>query len=163
MEKTIYLAGGCFWGMQAFFKQLAGVNKTEVGYANGNCINPSYELVCSDTSGFAETLCVVYENKTISLEKLLAWFFSVIDPCSINHQGEDSGSQYRSGVYFIDKEDEDIIRNYISSISTQYDKPIMTEVLPLENFYPAEEYHQDYLIKNPSGYCHINMKLLNQD
>ena len=159
-EREIYLAGGCFWGMQAFFDQLDGILSSAVGYANGNKQDPTYEEVCSQTTGFAETLRLVYDGEKISLDKLLEYFFMVIDPCSLNKQGEDKGDQYRSGIYYTDPTDKAIIEAHIAKIAPAYELPIVTEVMTLINFYPAEEYHQNYLIKNPQGYCHIDLNLL---
>jgi len=159
-EREIYLAGGCFWGMQAFYDQLDGVLSSVVGYANGNTNDPSYEEVCTQTTGFAETLKVVYDDEMIRLEKLLDYFFMVVDPCSLNKQGEDTGDQYRSGIYYTDFSDRQTVMDYIDGIRVNYDRPIVTEVKVLDNFYPAEEYHQKYLEKNPQGYCHIDLNLL---
>ncbi len=158
--KEIYLAGGCFWGMQAFFKQLNGVLETAVGYANGNLENPSYQQVCSDTTGFAETLYIKYDKELLCLNILLDYFFHVIDPTSLNKQGEDEGSQYRSGIYYSDPEDYVAIAAYLDDVKHHYEKEIVTEVKPILNFYLAEEYHQDYLDKNPQGYCHIDLSIL---
>ncbi|MDO4270992.1 MAG: peptide-methionine (R)-S-oxide reductase MsrB [Eubacteriales bacterium] len=154
---TIYLAGGCFWGMEAYMKELPGVYDTEVGYANGNTENPTYEDVCFKNTGHAETVKVVYDTARISTEQLLEGFFAVVDPTSVNQQGNDRGSQYRSGIYYEDEGDKDISEKAAAMQQPKYDAPVVTEVLPLNNFYPAEEYHQDYLDKNPGGYCHIDL------
>ncbi len=153
--KTIYLAGGCFWGIEEFFSRLDNILNTEVGYANGNTENPSYEEVCKDNTGFAETVKVEYDENKISLEFLLEKFFSVIDPTSLNQQAGDVGSQYRTGIYYIDVDDMKKILLFREKQAKLYQKPIVTEVLPLGNYYKAEEYHQKYLKKNPGGYCHI--------
>ena len=158
--KTIYLAGGCFWGVEAYYSRLKGVINTEVGYANGNKANPTYQEVKSHVANHAETLKLDYDESVISLEKILEHFLRFVDPYSIDKQGEDSGHQYRSGVYYINKEDEKVIRDYFDS-NLEIDYQI--EILPLENFYSAEEYHQDYLEKNPSGYCHVNLNLIRKD
>ena len=152
--KTIYLAGGCFWGMQRFFDQFKGVAETEVGYANGPSADPSYEEVCHD-SGHAETLRIDYDPEKISLEQLLDRYFMVIDPTSVNQQGEDRGIQYRTGIYYIDRADLPVIRERCAAEQKKHAAPLAVEILPLENFYSAEEYHQKYLVKNPGGYCHI--------
>ena len=158
--KTIYLAGGCFWGMQKFFDQFPGVERTEVGYANGPTENPSYQEVCHD-SGHAETLRIDYDPRTIDLTKLLDFFFMVIDPVSVNRQGEDQGIQYRTGIYYVDEGDLGTVRARFDAEQKKYDKPLAVEVKPLENFYSAEEYHQKYLEKNPDGYCHIPKSYFN--
>lgn len=155
---TIYLAGGCFWGLEAYMKKLPGVYETEVGYANGTVENPSYEQVCSNNTGYAETVRVIYDPDTISTEQLLDGYFRVVDPTSVNKQGSDRGSQYRSGIYYTQEKDRTAAQAAAAKQQKNYAAPIVTEILPLENFYPAENYHQDYLDKNPGGYCHINLK-----
>jgi len=154
---TIYLAGGCFWGIEAYMKELPGVYDTDVGYANGNTENPTYEQVCYNNTGHAETVKVVYDPMRISTEQLLDGFFKVVDPTSVNKQGNDRGSQYRSGIYYVDEADKDIAEAAVEKQKEKYKAPIATEILPLSNFYMAEDYHQDYLDKNPGGYCHINL------
>lgn len=157
--KEIYFAGGCFWGTEHFMRQVRGVTATDVGYANGNIDNPDYHIVCGGKSGFAETVKVEYDADVVSLKILLDLFFETIDPTSLNKQGNDKGSQYRTGVYYKDKSDETVIRSALSALSLKYSKPIVVECLPLKNFYKAENYHQDYLEKNPNGYCHIPKSL----
>ena len=154
---TIYLAGGCFWGIEAYMKKLPGVRDTDVGYANGNTENPTYEQVCYDNTGHAETVKVVYDPALISTEQLLDGFFKVVDPTSINRQGNDRGSQYRSGIYYVDEADKAIAESAAARQKEKYKDPVVTEILPLNQFYLAEDYHQDYLDKNPGGYCHINL------
>lgn len=154
---TIYLAGGCFWGIEAYMKKLPGVRDTDVGYANGNTENPTYEQVCYDNTGHAETVKVVYDPALISTEQLLDGFFKVVDPTSINRQGNDRGSQYRSGIYYVDEADKAIAESAAARQEEKYKDPVVTEILPLNQFYLAEDYHQDYLDKNPGGYCHINL------
>ena len=154
MLKTIYLAGGCFWGCQKYFDLIPGVAETEVGYANGPTENPTYETVCRE-SGHAETVRVAYDPDALPLRALLDAYFKVIDPVSVNRQGHDEGIQYRTGIYFTDEADLPIIREALSGLSKNYAQPLAVECLPLQNFYPAEEYHQKYLEKNPGGYCHI--------
>lgn len=161
MEKQseIYLAGGCFWGTEHFLKQIRGVESTEAGYANGNTKNPTYEEVCHNNTGFAETVKVVYNPQEVSLGLILDLYFKTIDPTSINRQGNDRGSQYRTGIYYTNPADLPVIRNAISALEKNYVKPIVVEVEPLKNFYKAEGYHQDYLDKHPGGYCHISPQL----
>lgn len=155
MKKTIYLAGGCFWGVQKYFDQFQGVLETTVGYANGHTQHPTYQDVKSQESGHSETVKIDYDTEKINLEKLLDYFYLVIDPTSLNKQGEDEGASYRTGIYYIDDSDLDIIQKVTSKVQESYDKPLAVEILPLDNFYDAEEYHQKYLNKNPTGYCHI--------
>lgn len=159
MTKTIYLAGGCFWGTEHYLKMVNGVMNTEVGFANGHTENPSYKDVCTDRTGFAETVKVVYDQNVLPLSKLLDIFFKAIDPTSLNQQGHDTGTQYRTGIYYVDNEDETVINEAVGNLAKLYTKPIVLEVNPLQNFYNAEDYHQDYLDKNPSGYCHLNRDL----
>ena len=152
--KSIYLAGGCFWGLQKFFDQFAGVAYTEVGYANGPNEAPSYQEVCA-SSGHAETVRVVYDEKKLSLPKLLEYYFMVIDPLSVNRQGNDAGIQYRTGIYYTDAGQLEEIQPVFAQEQKKAGAPLAVELKPLENFFPAEEYHQKYLDKNPGGYCHI--------
>ena len=155
--KDIYFAGGCFWGVEEYFSRINGVIDTEVGYANSKVENPSYELVCSGMTDSAETVKIIFDENIISLENLLEELFLVIDPTLLNRQGNDIGSQYRTGIYYNNDEDFKLINSYIDKIRHNYDNDILTEVLKIKNFYPAEEYHQDYLKKNPNGYCHIKL------
>lgn len=155
--KEIVLAGGCFWGVEEFMSRIDGVVDTKVGYANGTVAHPSYEDVCTGTTGHAEACYVKYDESKISLKELLDKFWSVIDPTLLNRQGEDVGSQYRTGIYYIDDEDLEIIEESLKREQAKYDKPIVTEIEPLTCFYYAEEYHQRYLKKNPDGYCHIKL------
>ena len=146
-EHTIYLGGGCFWGLQGYIKKIEGVLSTEVGYANGPTENPSYEDVCHN-SGHVEALKVTYDADTLSLDHLIQYFLRAIDPFSINKQGGDVGIQYRTGIYYTDKADKAIIESTLARAQAFEGKPFAIEVLPLENYYSAEEYHQDYLDKN---------------
>ncbi|MFJ1474118.1 peptide-methionine (R)-S-oxide reductase MsrB [Capnocytophaga cynodegmi] len=157
--KEIYFAGGCFWGTEHFFKQIRGVVATQVGYANGNTQKPSYEEVYTDKTGFTETVKVVYDPKQVDLQLLLDLFYETIDPTSLNKQGNDIGTRYRTGIYTIDDSDREMISKSLNELASKYNQPIVVENLPLKNFYDAEEYHQNYLDKNPGGYCHINPKL----
>lgn len=160
MLNTIYLAGGCFWGVEAYFKSLKGVVDTIVGYANGNTINPKYEDLKTHIATHAETVRIIYDDETISLTKLLEHFLRFVDPYSVDRQGHDIGHQYRSGVYYIDESDKTIIKEYFdSNLNSNY----KISIEKLENFYDAEEYHQDYLDKNPNGYCHVDLKLIKED
>lgn len=153
--KTIYLAGGCFWGTEKYLSSLKGVAATEVGYANGRTENPSYEDVCYKNTGHAETVKVEYDPSILPLKDLLILFYEVIDPTSVNRQGNDVGTQYRTGIYYIDETDLPIIKESLKELKKEYPVPLAIEVEPLDNYYPAEEYHQKYLDKNPGGYCHI--------
>ena len=155
MQKEIYLAGGCFWGVEKYVSLLPGVVDTQVGYANGRTRHPTYEQVCRENTGHAETVRVVYDTDATTLSDLLDRFYEVIDPTLRDRQGHDTGTQYRTGVYYTDPGDLEVIRQSIARLQRQYDRPVVTQVLPLENYDPAEEYHQDYLDKNPGGYCHI--------
>lgn len=156
--KTIVLAGGCFWGLQKFFDQFPGIISTEVGYANGNCDNPDYRSVCNG-SGHAEAIRIQYED-SISTAQILAAFFSAIDPFSVNRQGNDIGINYRTGIYTCDPKEAEIARIMLKEIEQQAGRKTAVEVLPLQDFWTAEEYHQKYLDKNPSGYCHLPRTLL---
>lgn len=155
MTKEIYFAGGCFWGTEHLIKQICGVVSTEVGYANGTTQNPTYEEVYTDTTGYVETVRIEYNPEEVSLKLLLEIFFRSIDPTSLNRQGGDIGTRYRTGVYYTDTEDLATIEQMFLLIKEDYDEDIVVELEPLHSFYPAEEYHQDYLDKNPTGYCHI--------
>lgn len=157
--KTIYLAGGCYWGVEHYVKMIKGVVATEVGFANGNVENPTYEQVCSHETGFAETVRVDYDADILDLEVLLMLFYKIIDPTSLNKQGEDVGNQYRTGVYYVDGQDGDVIKRSLSLLAMEYATPIVVEVEPLHNFYAAHDAHQDYLTKNPNGYCHVSSDL----
>ena len=153
--KHIYLAGGCFWGTEHFFKQIQGVVETEVGFANGQTVHPTYEQVYTDQTGYAETVHVVYDAEVVSLAFLLRMFFVAIDPTSLNKQGHDEGTRYRTGIYFTDAADLPVIDKMYAEEQAKYAQPLVVEKQPLRNFYPADEYHQDYLDKHPDGYCHL--------
>ena len=160
--RTIYLAGGCFWGMQKYFDQFDGVISTEVGYANGPERAPTYQEVCAD-SGHAETVRIVFDGNRIGLEKLLDDYFLVIDPLSVNRQGHDEGIQYRTGIYYTDEKQLPLIMKKYEEMERQAGRKLAVTVEPLRNFYPAEEYHQKYLEKNPGGYCHIPEKYMKRN
>ncbi|WP_317412291.1 peptide-methionine (S)-S-oxide reductase MsrA, partial [Clostridium baratii] len=155
--REIVLGGGCFWGVQEFMSRLKGIKKTEVGYANGRGENPTYEDICNNNTYYAEVCKILYDENEISLEIILEEFWSIIDPTILNRQGNDIGSQYRTGIYYTDKNDIEIIETSKNKEQQKYSKKIVTEVKPLEKYYKAEEYHQDYLKKNPGGYCHIKL------
>ncbi|MGH4137390.1 peptide-methionine (R)-S-oxide reductase MsrB [Clostridium sp.] len=159
----IWLAGGCFWGIEAYMSRIYGVSDVTSGYANGNVDNPTYEQVCTGKTNFAETVHVLYDPERVSLETLLTSYFKVVDPTSKNRQGNDVGSQYRSGIYYSGEMDKIVIDNVINSQQKKYTSKIYTEVMPLKNFFLAEEYHQDYLEKNPNGYCHIDFSNLSEE
>jgi len=158
--REIWLAGGCFWGVGAFISRLPGVAGVSVGYANGRTENPTYRDVCSHRTGFAETAQIYYDPALISLKSLLEEYFRIIDPTSLNCQGHDCGDQYRTGIYYRDPADLPVIQAVLAAEQKKYDRPVVTEVETLRNFYPAEEEHQNYLEKNPGGYCHVNLGLL---
>lgn len=155
-SKVIYLVGGCFWGMEAYFQRIGGVLDVESGYANGKTQHPSYQDVIAG-SGHAETVKITYDANQLSLSTILQYYFRVIDPTSLNKQGNDRGIQYRTGIYYIDNEQKPLIEKALEQEQRNWDKPIVVEVKRLDNYYPAEEYHQDYLQKNPNGYCHIDI------
>ncbi len=153
--KSIIFAGGCFWGVEAYFKQLEGVIDTKAGYVNGEG-ETNYSLVC-DGAGHAEAVYIEYDPERISLKKLLDHLFNIIDPTSINKQGNDVGIQYRSGIYNYHPDELNFIKSYINLRQSEYKKPIVIELQTNLPFYDAEEYHQDYLKKNKHGYCHVDL------
>lgn len=159
-KKVIYLAGGCFWGIEEFFRRINGVVDTISGYANGKTIYTNYAKL--KETDHSETVMIEYDANKIKLDKILDYFFLIIDPLSIDKQGEDKGRQYRTGIYYKEKEDLDIIKNKIKEEQKKYDDKIVVEVQELKHFIIAEDYHQDYLQKNPKGYCHIDMNLVNK-
>lgn len=158
-QKEIYFAGGCFWGTEHFFSLVHGVTDTETGYANSDVADPGYKEVCTGKTGAAETVRVTYDPDSVSLPFLLELFYMTIDPTSLNRQGNDVGTQYRTGVFFTDSADYPVIAASLSELRKEYDEPVVVEVDRLRNFYPAEDYHQDYLDRNPGGYCHIDPEL----
>lgn len=159
MTRDIYLAAGCFWGAEHYLKKIAGVTMTEVGFANGRTENPTYKEVYTDTTGYAECVHVQYDDTRLGLPFLLRLYLRAIDPTSLNRQGEDEGTRYRTGIYYTDAADEPVARAILDEAQKDYDAPLCVELLPLHNFYRAEEYHQDYLDKNPDGYCHLPHEL----
>ena len=155
MLHTIYLAGGCYWGVEKYLSNTPGVTETEVGFANGHVDAPAYVQVKKGDTGHAETVRTVYDDAIIPLDKLLRLFFRIIDPTSFEKQGEDEGNQYRTGVYWTEAADEAVVRDELAKLQTHCAAPIMVEAAPLKSFFPAEEYHQKYLDKTPGGYCHV--------
>lgn len=160
--KEIYFAGGCFWGTEHLFQLVRGVVATEVGYANGKIKNPTYEQVISHTTGFAEAVKVQYDADEVDLPLLIDLYFKSIDPTTIDRQGNDVGDNYRSGIYTTDPTAEAIVKNEVAKLAKNYSKPVVVETIPLKNFYKAEDYHQDYLDKNPGGYCHIPLSVFEE-
>lgn len=178
--KTIYFAGGCFWGTEHYIGQLEGVVETVVGYANGSVAEPSYQQVYTDLTGHVECVRVVYDESVVSLRTLCRMFFRSIDPVAVNRQGEDVGTRYRTGIYWTDEEDRTVVEQVWQEVQDRYaghacpaveadprvvsveaeSRTLAVEKLPLQCFYPAEEYHQDYLYKNPDGYCHLSLETL---
>ena len=163
MIKKIYLAGGCFWGTEHLFSLVDGVKSTTVGYANSRVADPTYKMVCTGLTGAAETVEVEYDDNAVGLSELLVIYFRSIDPLSLNRQGNDVGTQYRTGIYYTDPADLPVIEAVVATVQRRHpDQRIAVEVKPLENFYPAELYHQQYLDKNPGGYCHIDPELFKE-
>jgi len=159
MKKKIYLAAGCFWGAEHYLKQIEGITFTQVGFANGNTENPTYEQVYTDLTGYAEAVLVEYDSYIIPLRTIIRLYFNAIDPTSLNRQGADFGTRYRTGIYYTDKSDLPIIQEVMAMEAKKYNVPLQVEVETMRNFFPADEYHQDYLDKNPTGYCHLPIKL----
>ena len=155
--KQIVLAGGCFWGVEAYFKRIKGIIQTKVGYTDGTTINPSYQEVCTGRTYHVEACELIYDEQVISLEKILKHLFSIIDPTVLNRQGNDVGTQYRTGIYYEDESDAQVIRDFIQKEQANYEQMIVVEIKKQTTFYDAEEFHQDYLTKNPMGYCHVNL------
>ncbi len=155
-RQTITLGGGCFWCTEAVFVSVKGIEEVESGYSNGHAQHPSYEQVCTGLTGHNEVVKLVFDPVLISLREILEIFFVIHDPTTLNRQGNDSGTQYRSGIYFSTPEQQSIAQHLIQEIAQSgvYSRPVVTEVLPLANYWPAEEYHQDFFEKNPhQGYC----------
>ena len=157
--KTIFLAAGCFWGAQHYLKQIHGVVETETGFANGNTDNPTYKEVYTDRTGYAEAVRVVFDPEVLPLKRLVQLYFDCIEPTSVNQQGEDRGTRYRTGVYYIEPEDRLTIQEVYDDVQRGYSAPLAVEVEPIRNFFPADESHQDYLDKHPDGYCHLPQAL----
>lgn len=161
--KEIWLAGGCFWGVEAYMARVYGVADAVSGYANGTAEAPTYEDVCRGDTGYAETVHVRYDPERVELSVLLQYFFKIIDPTAVDRQGNDIGSQYRSGIYYKDAEDLEAIQAVVAQVQEEYDEAVVTEVALLTAFYEAEEYHQDYLEKNLNGYCHVDFRNLDEE
>lgn len=159
-QQVIYLAGGCFWGVEAFMSRLKGINQTEVGYANGHDLAPTYEKVCSGKTGHAETVKATYNPEIISLEEILENFFRIIDPYAKNRQGADIGTQYRTGIYWQEHSQKEGVLKFLKDKQRDSPKKILVEACAIGNFYPAEQYHQKYLERNPNGYCHVDLNLI---
>lgn len=158
--REIYLAGGCYWGAEKYVSNIRGVVSTEVGFANGHVVAPTYQQVKHEDTGHAETVHVTYDEQMLPLRALLRLFWKIIDPTTVDRQGEDVGHQYRTGVYWSDEADEPVVRGELAALAEKIGKPLAVEALPLECFYTAEEYHQKYLDKNPGGYCHVPFSLI---
>lgn len=159
MDKTIYLAGGCFWGTEHLFSLVPGVTGTEVGYANSDISNPSYKEVCTGRTNAAETVKVDYNPEKVTLQQLLELYLMSINPLTLNRQGNDVGTQYRTGIYYTSADDVAVVDAVLSELDKRLGRKSVIESGMLKNFYPAEEYHQEYLDKNPGGYCHVNPQL----
>lgn len=160
--KEIYFAGGCFWGVEEYFARIPGVLDASSGYANGNTENPSYEDVCRRNTGHAETVRIKYDSRVVSLKTLARQLFKIIDPTSLNRQGNDHGVQYRTGMYYTDPADWQVLEAVMREEEKKYGRPLSVELMPLNQFFPAEDYHQDYLKKHPAGYCHVNFASLRE-
>jgi len=158
--KKIVIAGGCFWGVEAYYKRLKGIEATSVGYANGKIENPTYQQVKIGNTDFVEVVELTYNENIISLEKIFEHLFRFIDPTSLNKQGGDIGTQYRTGIYYESNDEMEKAIAFITNEQNKYYLPIVVEVNLLDSFYEAEVYHQKYLDKNPSGYCHVNFDLI---
>ncbi len=152
----IYLAGGCFWGLEEYFSRISGVLQTSVGYANGQVETTNYQLI--KETDHAETVQIIYDEKAVSLREILLYYFRVIDPLSVNQQGNDRGRQYRTGIYYKDEEDLPTINTVVREQELLIGRKIAVEVEKLRHYILAEDYHQDYLKKNPGGYCHIDVR-----
>lgn len=154
MQKAIF-AAGCFWGVQFYFDQVPGVVKTTVGYTGGHTEKPTYEQVCTHTTGHAEAVLIEFDDKHVSYETLVQHFFRMHDPTQLNRQGPDVGDNYRSAIFYTDDSQKEIATKVRSSVQAQHDKPIVTQIVPAEPFYGAEDYHQKYAERTGRGMCHI--------
>lgn len=157
--QQIFFAGGCFWGTAHLFSLVDGVEAAVAGYANSTVADPSYRLVCTGTTDAAETVKVVYDPLRVGLTDLIMLYFESIDPLAVDRQGNDVGTQYRTGIYYDNPADAPVVEAMIAALQRRYAEPLAVEYGPLVNFYPAEDYHQDYLRKNPGGYCHVDPAL----
>jgi len=156
--KTLIVAGGCFWGIQTYYSRVKGVLRTETGYTGGVQDFPKYEEVCTQSTGHCESVKIDYDSQQTNIIKILDHYFHIVDPTSLNYQRGDIGTHYRSAIFYFTLEDKEIIEQYIECIKEFYLEKIVVQVLPASDFWPAEDYHQNYLDKNPSGYCHIGPK-----
>ncbi len=161
--RRIVIAAGCFWGVEGYFKRLKGVLETKVGYTNGNIDNPRYEDLKNNIATHAEACEIIYDENVLSLEEILEHMFRFVDPTSLNRQGGDIGRQYRTGIYYVFEADKIVAENFIARQQKHYRDRIVVEVERERGFVPAEDYHQDYLGKNPGGYCHVDLSLLRDD
>ena len=161
--KRIVIAAGCFWGVEAYFKLLKGVVATKVGYVNGNIDKPKYEDLINKQATHAEACEILYDESVLTLETILEHMFRIVDPTSINRQGNDIGLQYRTGIYYGADEDRIIAESFVAVNQNKYKNKIAVEIKPESGFYAAEDHHQDYLKKNPGGYCHVDLNLLRKD
>ena len=161
LDRTATFAAGCFWGVQYYFDQVPGVSKTTVGYTGGDVSNPTYEQVCTGQTGHAEAVQLEFDSQTVSYSELLRHFFRLHDPTQLNRQGVDVGSQYRSVVFYHTDEQKQQAMSAVKELEPNYDKSIVTEVVPAAEFYPAEEYHQKFTEKTGRGYCHVDYKPIN--
>lgn len=159
-QVKVYLAGGCFWGISEFFSRIPGIHGTVTGYANSLVENPSYKQVKAQETDAAETVEITFDPDVISFEQILHAFFLVIDPLSVDKQGEDQGRSYRTGIYYTDETIRQTGAKALAELEQKLGQKPAVELLPLKNFYRAEEYHQDYLKKNPQGYCHVDFNKL---
>lgn len=162
-NQTIYLAAGCFWGIEAYMKKLDGVLDTEVGYMGGVAPKPSYKQVCTGKTGHAETVRIVFDQTRLPLARLLKHFYRLHNPSSLNRQGNDIGSQYRSAIFYTNDQQLEMAKQQLVSWGQEHNRKAVTEISKAREFYPAEDYHQDYLDKNPGGYCHVDLKLADQN
>lgn len=162
MIHSIYLAGGCFWGIAHLFSLVPGVSSATAGYANSIIPNPTYREVCTGATRAAEAVKVDYDPDKVGLSDIISLYFKAIDPLALNRQGNDVGTQYRTGIYYTDKADAEIVKTMLATLRRRYKQPLAIEWGELENFYVAEDYHQDYLNKNPGGYCHVNPALFKE-
>lgn len=158
----IILAGGCFWGLEGYMQKLPGVVDTEVGFANGRTPHPTYKEVKTGKTGYAEVCNIEYDPNVMPLRTLLRHYLRIIDPTTLNQQGPDCGTQYRTAIFYNNDAERRLAEELLAKEQKKWDKPIVTAVEPLVNYYAAEEYHQDYLKKTPCGYCHVNMALLDE-
>lgn len=162
ISKTLIVAGGCFWGLQKYYSMVKGVIETTVGYSGGDKKFPKYEEVCAEVTGHTEAVIIKYDPEKTNIPKLLDHFFFIVDPTTLNYQKNDYGTHYRSALFYNDNNEKKLIEDYIQNIQKNYKNKIVVELIPAKEFWAAENYHQDYLNKNPYGYCHITYKHFNR-